>query len=53
MRGDKLGLMRCGVLLSTLLLGSVDLAAQASKSGSAIGADEIRSILTRHTRWTM
>jgi hypothetical protein len=43
----------CGVLLGTLLLGSGHLAAQASRTGSTMGAEEIGLILTRPTLWTM
>src|SRR5262245_10589148 len=40
-------------LSGVLLLASADLPAQPGKTGSAIGAEGIRVILTQHAQWTV
>jgi len=40
-------------LLGILLLASADLLARPARTGSVIGAEGIRVILTQHPQWTV
>jgi hypothetical protein len=43
----------CGVLLGTLFFSSIGAGAQPRQSGSAIGAERLKVILTEQPRWTV